>query len=589
MASLPRAIMARSNGLSFDGLPAKLKAGAPMPRRARGRVARGKRAMTATETTANVILCGGPPTPGLAPAGSEVSDAMIPLNGKPVIGWLLDDLIGKGMTSAVVVLREDDVRLRDFVERAYQRRLDVRLAPVASRSILESLAAGLARAPEAAAARVILGDTLIRDSFAKTDDTVYVGQVDDSRRWCLAILDGDRVVELLDKREGGRPAHPALAGYYHFSDGALLRRCLDESLAAGERELAAVLRRYAGARPLRARFARDWLDFGHVDRLAEARRRLLQPRSFNTLTVNPVLHTITKVSENATKLRDELDWYLALPDDLKVLAPRVVSHRRTGDRLELVQEYYGYPTLAELYVYADLHPDTWASILRRILLIHAEFRRHAGTLSAGAVRSVYVDKTRERLAALARDPWWAELLARDTIDYNGRRLRNLGALEAQWTARAAALAEDAPISVIHGDFCFSNILFDQQSQITRLIDPRGSFGEKGVHGDARYDVAKLRHSVAGQYDFITADMFEVDERAGAFTARTFAGPHAAAVAAAFDRMLEDTGYALDDIRFIEGLLFVSMVPLHADRPQRQRMMYLTGLALLNDVLEPAAR
>lgn len=53
----------------------------------------------------------------------------------------------------------------------------------------------------------------------------------------------------------------------------------------------------------------------------------------------------------------------------------------------------------------------------------------------------------------------------------------------------------------------------------------------------------------------------------------------------FDGMLRDAGYLAEDIRFIEGLLFLSMTPLHQDRLDKQKMMYLTGLSLLNDVLQ----
>ena len=38
------------------------------------------------------------------------------------------------------------------------------------------------------------------------------------------------------------------------------------------------------------------------------------------------------------------------------------------------------------------------------------------------------------------------------------------------------------------------------------------------------------------------------------------------------------------IRLIEGLLFVSMLPLHRDEPRRQLAMLANGLTLLNDVL-----
>jgi hypothetical protein len=132
--------------------------------------------------------------------------------------------------------------------------------------------------------------------------------------------------------------------------------------------------------------------------------------------------------------------------------------------------------------------------------------------------------------------------------------------------------------------CFSNILFDVTNQIIRLVDPRGSFGVKGIYGDPRYDVAKLRHSVSGLYDFIVADMFDLSESSEGFAGRFYTGSTPAAVTPLFDVMLERAGYKLDEIRLIEGLLFLSMLPLHRGRPAPQLMMYLTGLTLLNEVL-----
>jgi hypothetical protein len=43
---------------------------------------------------------------------------------------------------------------------------------------------------------------------------------------------------------------------------------------------------------------------------------------------------------------------------------------------------------------------------------------------------------------------------------------------------------------------------------------------------------------------------------------------------------------MDDVRFIEGLLFLSMCPLHHDHPRRQRAMFAIGLQILNEVLAP---
>jgi hypothetical protein len=199
---------------------------------------------------------------------------------------------------------------------------------------------------------------------------------------------------------------------------------------------------------------------------------------------------------------------------------------------------------------------------------------------------MYFEKTWTRLEQLRRgDYYWRDLLDRETISYNGRPLKNIFGLEREIRERADAVAKSAPVRAIHGDLCFSNILFDVNNQIIRLIDPRGRFGEKGIWGDARYDIAKLRHSVCGLYDYVVADMFELQQTGDEFVGRVCSNGTQNVVATSFDRLVAGLGYDLDDVRFIEGLLFISMLPLHQGNPARQRMMYLTGLSLLNGVFD----
>jgi dTDP-glucose pyrophosphorylase len=541
--------------------------------------------MTAPDTA--IVLAAGGINLADLPIATNTSMAMVPVNGRPVIAWILDDLLSKGLRDVRVVVRDTDEAVQGFLARTFAKRMPLAVVPVDPRkgSVVHSLAAGLAAGPAGGLVRVVLGDTLIRDAFDSREDFVYVGPVEDSRRWCLAVLGSDgSIADYLDKREGPPGDHLALAGYYSFVRGDELLDAVETTLLAGERELSAVLRRYGARHPIRTRRAEQWFDFGHVDHLADARRRLLQPRWFNAISADPVLGTLTKRSRNQPKLEDELAWYLGLPEELQVLTPRVFGRREADGTLAIVVEHYGYPTLAELYVYGELHPDSWASILRRVLRVHQELAARTGTLPEGAIRSMYAAKTFDRLDALRDDPAWAAILDADEIEWNGRPVRGLRRLRPAIEARAAALEASARPAIVHGDYCFSNILFDVSAQIVRLIDPRGSFGVKGIHGDPRYDVAKLRHSVSGLYDFLVADLFAIEAVPGGFRGEIHAPASAGLVAEAFDRQVAALGYDLDDIRFVEGLLFLSMPPLHAGHPDRQRMMYVRGLTLLDEVL-----
>jgi dTDP-glucose pyrophosphorylase len=536
-----------------------------------------------------VILAAGAIDYRHLPLGTNLSNAMIPVNGRPVIGWILDDLAVKGIRDARIVHREEDVGLREFVEWAYQGRMSVTMTGItAGGSILDSLAAGLTDVPGEGPVRLILGDTLIRDPFEGEEDFVYVARAEGARRWCLAVTDDrGRVIDYVDKVAGAEGLGPALAGYYHLTDVPLALETLESCRKDGVRELSGFLRRYGSVRAVMSREAKEWFDFGHIDNLVDARRRLLSPRSFNSLHVDPVFSTITKSSENSEKLEDELTWYLELPDRLKVLTPRLISHRRINGRLEVTQEYYGYPSLAELFVFGEMPPEFWASVLRRLFAVLAEFGRHPGELSTAHFREIYLGKTMNRMDRLRKqDDRWRRLLDRESVRFNRRDLPTPRVLGARLEAACLSLASSAHTCVIHGDFCFSNILFDINTQVVRLIDPRGRFGVRGIHGDPRYDVAKLRHSVVGLYDYMVADLFSLKEvREGEFEGAVLRSNDNAAVVERFEELVQFAGFQSREVRLIEGLLFLSMVPLHADHPPRQTMMFLKGLEMIHGVLE----
>jgi dTDP-glucose pyrophosphorylase len=541
-----------------------------------------------TNPTETILLCAGPINFTNLPVGTTQSNAMLPINGKPVIGWILDDLREKGITRATVVLQEKDKRLARFLGWAYSSRLEISMAPVGEGgTILHSLQAGLRKQTDASSVRIILGDTLVRDSYFSAEDFVYVSPVESSLDWCVADLEeGGRIIKYHDKQELQGRQFWALAGYYHLQDVLRLEQCLELSLQTGEGNLSDVLSRYASQRPIAARVASCWLDFGHIENFVEARRSLLQPRYFNTLKINPVLNTITKFSKRDEKLQDELDWYDGLPEPLKVLTPRILGSRRVNGSLEITQEYYGYPTLAELYLYGNLRQGVWDAILKQLFRIQREFQSYPTELSADDLEKVYIQKTRERLGELAvQDEFWSGLLAQQKIVYNGETLQNYGRLESRICQFSRKLSRATHGCIIHGDFCFSNILFDVNNQIVRLIDPRGSFGSRGIFGDPRYDVAKLRHSLAGLYDHMVSDLFELRQTGQGFQSNFFMDGSHDSIQELFDRLAVENGFVPDEIKFIEGLLFLSMPPLHRGHPERQKIMYLTGLSLLNEVID----
>lgn len=536
-----------------------------------------------------VILCGGDINYTSLPIGTNVSNSMVPINGKPVIAWILDDLIKKGINDVVIVLQERNKKLFNFTQWGYARRMNLSYAHVdKGGSIINSLVNGVEKMKDESRIHLVLGDTLIQDDFGGDEDFVYVGPNDFTDNWCLVNYDESGVVqEYHDKVKVKAPEFKILAGYYYLTDKELLLQSAEACLSQGRGELSAVLKKYGDSKAIKAKQVNQWFDFGHIGHLAEARRKLLQSRYFNSLEIDPIKGKITKSSLKSDKLLDELNWYRLLPEELKILAPRILDEKDAGDKTIITQEFYGYPNLAELYVFGDMESRIWFTAIDNLFNLHKLLCQYEGDTSSLDLEEIYRSKTHTRLEELKQNEQeWQSILAHSTIEINGESHKNLPGLMPKIEEGIDQLLENAKSTILHGDYCFSNILYDVGSQIVRLIDPRGSFGKRGIYGDPRYDIAKLRHSVNGKYDFILSDLFSLTHQTGSntFEMTVFSNEVQNEVSAYLDLAIEENGYSLKEIKFIEGLLFLSMLPYHRGNNERQKMMYLRSIMLFNEIL-----
>lgn len=137
-------------------------------------------------------------------------------------------------------------------------------------------------------------------------------------------------------------------------------------------------------------------------------------------------------------------------------------------------------------------------------------------------------------------------------------------------------------TVLHGDFCFSNILFDSRGGAIKVIDPRGlnQKQELTLLGDQKYDLAKASHSVIGLYDFIIAGRYQIERQDNqAPSIRFRIDDRLLGIQDAFMSANLLPGITGKDIMPLTVLLFLSMLPLHADRPDRQEAMLINALRL----------
>lgn len=314
-------------------------------------------------------------------------------------------------------------------------------------------------------------------------------------------------------------------------------------------------------------------------------------RAYNSFSINRDLGTITKTSKEP-RLKDEINYYkeIAKVDNkCSIFFPRLLESSGGSEGYNMELEYYAYDSLGDYMVYGEFDGNFWTAVAEGLVQARNQF---AKTRQLNDVTSqttaMYIDKTEkyywdlinnfDKFRALAQ----AESLRIDGVEcLNFERLWG----RVKETIKSQLLAADG-FSIIHGDFCFSNILCGVNKKtntiVLKFVDPRGNFGMDGILGDPIYDSAKLLHSYEGGYEYIIYDEFHVeeDDLRNKYNVK-FSNTNKNDIADVFSAK---TDFRSTRSKLVEGLIYIGMCSRHYDSIKRQTAMYLTGVKILNEVL-----
>lgn len=377
-----------------------------------------------------------------------------------------------------------------------------------------------------------------------------------------------------------------VSGLFRFSRGLVLLKCL----AAHRSDFLAALNAYAAQTSgFQAVEAGQWLDLGHLHTYYDSRRALTTERAFNSLSITKA--SVCKTSSQPDKIEAEAAWFEALPAALRGHVPAYLGRVEEGANRPGYSLAYEYLCpLSDLYVFGAFSPATWRRILSACGETLALMRGwKPAKVEAGWFAHLYRDKAVERYRRFAAQ---AGFDPAQGWTVNGSAFPSPLALIEELAARIGPPGEE-DAGVLHGDFCFSNILFDFRRGGLKMIDPRGYAepGRPGIYGDTRYDLGKLHHSVVGRYDFIVAGYYELARPApDALDFRVADGAAQDAVEAQFREVLCDGDPERERLAAaISVLLFFSMLPLHAEDRDRQWAFLANGYRLYQRYFGPPSR
>lgn len=418
---------------------------------------------------------------------------------------------------------------------------------------------------------IMHGDTLVLDPAMPHQDSISVSKVHEQYKWGLVGVDRGHVQTVQDAARSDAISSDTLilSGYFAISEPWRFLKCL----VARDFSFTGALDAYARERAVIADDSVSTLDCGHLKTYYASRHSLFAARHFNSIGVEDGV--VRKRSRDRLKIEAEANWLRTVPADIQPFTARLIEEPGSPPDGEYRTLYSSYPTLAELYL-ARTPQVVWRKILRSCLDYLGKAARHTADAQDAGFEWLVIDKLRERITE------YPDFLPRSDapLTINEQPVGTLNDI----VERLAAIITTAPIRqpcIMHGDFCFSNILFDFRSDRIQLIDPRGLIGGKiTTYGDIRYDIAKFGHSVLGRYDQILGEKLLADGAGAEFALNIPPDPQREWLEETFlASTLADLRFDRADVKAAIVSLFLSMIPLHADDPDRQRALFANGLRL----------
>lgn len=304
----------------------------------------------------------------------------------------------------------------------------------------------------------------------------------------------------------------------------------------------------------------DYLDLRDTAKLFSFLLLKSPHRHFNEFEIQNGF--VVKKCSFESKGKREFTFLNHIPESVRSYFPRVQNYQEgTGWQqyeVEMIRTFdFGRISMhakIDLQVFKDLLSQIEQFILAspKVEISSRRFKQH--------LESLFIEKLNLRYQELIKSEAGKKLATENSL------LQKIEELSGLLRSKISTLTENE-LLVSHGDMCFSNILYGTDSKSLKFIDPRGVSAPEEIYGPWYYDLAKLSHSVFGQYDLIINDVKPNNELDDLFKAmRTY-----------FISWVEKHGWDFEFLRLCEASLFFSMLPFHVSRPDHAKLQFSSGL------------
>lgn len=512
-----------------------------------------------------------------------VYDLMIPINWKPTINYILENIKKWKINKIVILLNLMDIKTKQYLDFLnIDNNIEIIVKNIETKTLWETIYYSHKYINKSEKIIIQLWDTLYTEKIDFDNNFLLVSkkEIINPEKWSFV----DSNFNFFENNINNYEWLFLINGVYFFLNNTLLFNYLKSN----NFDFTKSLESYFKKEKWILKESKKWYyDLWHLDEYYKSKIDFLRVRSFNSLEYDNFRWIITKKSSNKEKLFWEINWFNNLPDDLKIFTPRLVNYKLWKDT-EYSLEFYWYNSLADIFLYSIYSINYLKNIIEKLIdyTTYIKSNYNNSGFSISNFNEIYLNKTNSRLELLLKDDTFKKIYNKEFLIINWKRYNNIKNLlnnEKLIYIINEHIFNVDDITITHWDLCFSNILFDIHNWIFKLIDPRWNFWEVWIWWDIKYDLAKIRHSIHWKYENIISDLFNleysIDNNIYEFKYFNWINIE---LLDFFDKKITDEWYDIEVIKFIEWLLYLTMIPYHSDSKSRQIIMYLTAVILFND-------
>jgi hypothetical protein len=240
-------------------------------------------------------------------------------------------------------------------------------------------------------------------------------------------------------------------------------------------------------------------------------------------------------------------------------------------------EHINAPNLGQFCVSEDLTTLEWDAIFTFLIELLTKFDQPDEYASAWKLEEIFINKGIDRVSKIYSLEVQKLYVSEFTL--NGKILPPI--LESITSAKKIVSGLPGGVAVLHGDLCFSNILYEKNINKVTVVDPRGGFSEPSIYGPVIYDVAKLAQSVYGRYEQIVEKEYNLSKNGSNYSLEIDRPKTYDYLENLYRQILKIFNVDEATVKTLAGLLLVATPSLHLDDDNRALALALRGAELLS--------